>query len=161
MNRLLWLALIAALTLTAAAQESPPAPLAELGWLEGTWEGEARWRDAEQAQRFVAVYSSPRGGEVLSTSKTLDAAGQVAAFEFERFHRDREGRVCLTPFPAGRRAATFVRVERGPSLAVFEQPANDWPRRLRYARTGDTLTIEASGAPDQPALTVTVRRRQP
>lgn len=145
----------------ALAQQATPTPPAGpaslgLGWLEGSWQGTARFGD-RPAQRFLADYTSAAGGEVLSASKTLDPDGRAVAFEFERFHRQ-EGTVVLTPFPGGRRAASFALAENGPRRAVFRNPSNKWPRELSYAREGDRLTIRASGAEGSPVLTVSLQR---
>jgi Domain of unknown function (DUF6265) len=150
--------LVAVLTpALARAQEAPPAPLESLEWLAGTWEGQACWEGQADAEPFLAVYSTPAGGEVLSLSKSLDGQGRVAFFEFERFHTV-DGQVLLTPYPGGQEAASFTLAEQGAEWVLFTNPDNDWPQSIRYARAEDGgLEVRVWGAPGAPALVLTLR----
>ena len=40
----------------------------------------------------------------------------------------------------------------GPGFAVFENPAHDFPKRLSYRRTGQTLRVEVDGDEQGKAL---------
>lgn len=115
--------------------------VSDLSWLEGTWCGRIGTRD------FEAHYTGPEGGVVLSASK-YTANGKAAGFEFERFD-EKDGSVVLTPYPDGKESsATFRLTSFDPRgrLAVFENPAHDFPTRISYQRVAeDSLTILVSG----------------
>jgi hypothetical protein len=48
--------------------------------------------------------------------------------------------------PGGRPPTEFALTSGGSGLAVFENPAHDFPKRLSYRRTGRTLLVEVEGA---------------
>lgn len=132
--------------------------LESLGWLAGTWEGP--YRDGT----WEAVYSSPAGGEIVSANKEM-AGGCVRMFEFERF-RVVGADVVMTPYPFGRPMGDFRlrEHERPARRAVFENPENDFPREIHYARPADdTLTIELVGerSGEPVRLGMTLKKRRP
>ena len=134
--------LLAALVTTAAgasAQSSAAAAPAidALTWLEGTWISEA------DGTRVEERWTSPEGGAMLSTSRTL-RGGRMVAFEFLRIVA-RPGAVFYIAQPGGRPPTEFALTTSGPGVAVFENPAHDFPKRLSYRRTGQTLRVEVDG----------------
>lgn len=116
-----------------AADDDPAARLASLGWLAGSWAGDA-W-----GGRFHAHYSTPDGGKVLSYSR-LVRDGREAYHEFEVFEA-RDGAVRLQPFPGGKRVDGFTLGTTGEREAVFENPDKDWPTRITYARVADEKLV--------------------
>lgn len=121
--------------------------VAGLSWLAGTWSGEM-W-----GGEFVAHYSTPAGGRVLSHSELIQD-GNVAFYEFEVF-RTRDGGVWLLPHPGGTPAGGFqLRMLDGDAKkAVFENPDKDFPTRVTYhCPAADLLVItldDPSGASDK------------
>lgn len=121
--------------------------LAGLSWLAGTWRG-AMW-----GGEFVAHYSTPAGGRVLSHSELLQN-GNTAFYEFEVFWV-KDGAVRLAPHPGGKPAGGFVlsTLDAGAQKAVFENLEKDFPTRVTYHRTsGDSLVItldDPTGASDK------------
>jgi len=110
--------------------------LAGMAWLAGTWAG-PMW-----GGEFVAHYSTPAGGRVISHSELLQN-GEVAFYEFEVF-RVVGGTVRLLPHPGGKPAGGFalVSLDRGAGKAVFENREKDFPTRVTYHRpSADSLTI--------------------
>jgi len=114
-----------------AAPPDPAEQLASMGWLAGEWSGEM-W-----GGRYVAYYSTPEGGKILSHSRLLKGA-EVAFHEFEVFEA-REGGVHLAPYPGGRPADGFALAELDPEArrAVFENPDKDFPTRIVYERPAE------------------------
>ena len=50
--------------------------------------------------------------------------------------------------PGGAPPTAFVLAESGPSRAVFSNPENDFPTRVIYERSGDTLKARIEGEID-------------
>ena len=129
------------LTLPLVGGESADATqqLSSLTWLAGTWKG-PMW-----GGEFVAYYTTPEGGKVLSYSELLKD-GKVSFHEFEKFDVE-DGVVRLTPFPGGKPAARFklVELDTRAKKAVFDNPKNDFPTRITYHRVSkDNLVITLS-----------------
>ena len=115
-----------------------------LAWLEGTWIADAG------GSRVEEQWTGPAGGAMLGTSRTL-RAGRMVAFEFLRIVA-RPGAVVYIAQPGGRPPTEFALTSSGPGLAVFENPAHDFPKRLSYRRTGQTLRVEVDGDEQGKAL---------
>ncbi len=111
-NRRTLLALVLALGLVqpasllgAALDDGKGAPTIEdLGFLAGTWSGDA-W-----GGKFIAYYTTPEGGSVISHSKLM-RGDEEAFYEFELFEV-RDDVVHLQPFPGGQRATGSRRQAR-------------------------------------------------
>jgi hypothetical protein len=119
----------------APAAPATPAPAAKgvaaLAWLEGQWQSaDGKWE---------ACYSSAVGGEIVSATKKIED-GKVTLFDFERF-REEDGVVVLTPFPHGKASVDFKERASTPppggKIAIFDNPAHDFPQRIRYTLTAD------------------------
>jgi Domain of unknown function (DUF6265) len=142
---------MAAWTMLAGA-----APAAEgveaLAWLSGVWVQEKGGRWAEER------WAPARGGVMLGTS--LSGSGPAASeFEFLRLATGPDGAVSYWGSPGGKPAVPFRLVSLAPGAAVFENPAHDYPTRISYRRSGDTLTATISGAGGANAVSWTFRRR--
>lgn len=130
----------AALLLIGAAPPADPVP-ADAGafaWLAGSWytEEEIGWTEERWAR--------PRGGVMLGTS--LGGRGDRARdWEFMRIAADRAGKVGFYASVRGRPPVRFDLVSASGERTVFENPANDYPSRIEYRRSGDILTATISG----------------
>jgi hypothetical protein len=136
---LTFLALASAPALTEEEEEAPAikpaAVIAQMTWLAGTWQGPA-WGGT-----FVAYYSTPEGGRILSHSKLMKNDA-VAFHEFEVFE-PREETVFLQPYPGGKPAAGFTLAEASKKerKAVFDNPKNEYPTRITYHRISDERLV--------------------
>lgn len=153
-------ALVAATALLSACATAPEAKgveekLAALAWLEGTWTCESA-----SGEVVEECWGSARGGWMLGVARTLrvEAAGErVVAFEYLRIEQ-RAGELIYVAQPGGRAPGTEFRlVEHVGDAWSFENPAHDFPDRIRYQRRGSasfTATISGSegGQPLQFAL---------
>ncbi len=93
--------------------------------------------------RIEERWTSPAGGAMLGTNRTL-RGGRMTGFEFLRIIT-REGRLVYVAQPGGRPPTEFPLAESGPDLLVFENQGHDFPKRLRYRRTGSILVVELDG----------------
>ncbi|MCG8407358.1 MAG: DUF6265 family protein [Phycisphaerales bacterium] len=137
------LVLIIALIATSAAggkvKQDPKKQIAGMRWIAGTWEGKM-WGGT-----FVAYYTTPDGGKVMSYSKLLKK-GVIAFHEFEVFEIE-DGKVVFNPFPGGKRATSLTLTECDPAAkrVIFENAKKDFPTRIVYHRvTEDNLVITLS-----------------
>jgi len=145
--------------LCAQPAKAPNGGVADLGWLAGTWRGGAG------QSTWESCYSSAEGGEVVSASKEI-RGGRVVTCDFERFW-DKKGTVVLSPFPHGRKSPhDFPAVELDPKAqkAVFENAANDFPRKFTYHRAAPdrlVITLEGEGKGGPMQMRLELKRVEP
>ena len=141
---------IAAVALLAGA--SPTATVDDLGWLAGDWvsEGDGRWTEES--------WTSPRGGMMLGHSRS-GRGDALREFEFIRIARGADGMLAYIAQPQGGAPVAFRLVRRDAASATFENAAHDYPQRIHYVRTGDTLTATISAIDGSKPRRWTYRRR--
>ena len=144
MNRIL--GAMAGLLLTAQA------PVDELAWMSGDWAVEQNDRWTEEN------WSGPRGGIMLGHSRS-GRGEAVREFEFLRLQAGEDGVPVYYAQPGGRPPVAFRLVARDGTSATFENPAHDFPQRIRYAREGETLTATISAIDGSNAMSWAFRRR--
>lgn len=110
----------------------------DLAWLSGQWLG------TMNGNRIEEHYMRPAAGIIVGMSRSL-RAGRPPEVEFIRIAPDATGRLAYHAHPMGQAPAVFPLVEASPDLAVFANPAHDFPQVIRYRRVGDTLTATIEG----------------
>jgi len=138
-----------ALLLVAA---SPVARVDDFGWLAGDWVSEADGRWTEES------WGSPRGGVMLGHSRS-GRGEALREFEFIRIAAGADGALAYIAMPQGGAPVAFALVRHDKASATFENPAHDYPQRIAYARTGDTLTATISAIDGSKPRSWTYRRR--
>lgn len=142
---------VAAALLTA--QASPPAAsIDNLAWMSGTWFYAHSGRWAEEH------WSQPEGGAMLGYSRT-GRGDALREWEFIRIAPDADGTLAYFAQPGGRPPVAFRLVARDGTSAIFENPAHDFPQRIRYARDGDAMTATISALDGSNAMSWRYRRR--
>lgn len=94
---------------------------------------------------FVAYYSTPDGGKVLSHSQ-LQRENKTVFYEFEVMEVVGD-KVMLHPHPGGKKAVSLQlhTSDAKARKAVFENPKKDYPTRIVYHRSAeDRLVITLS-----------------
>lgn len=149
-----WLmALAAGMMLAAAAPAATPAAtIDDLGWMAGSWAQEADGRWTEE------YWSAPRGGVMLGASRS-GRDGALREFEFLRLQAGEDGVPAYIAQPGGQAPVAFRLTQHDAMSATFDNPAHDYPQRLRYARTGDVMTATISKIDGTKARSWTYRRR--
>ncbi|HEY0013917.1 MAG TPA: DUF6265 family protein [Allosphingosinicella sp.] len=136
---------IALAALAAAAQPAPAAAAQpDLDWLAGYW------LSCEDGRDVSETWSVRRGGVLLGFAVTTGT--QAFSWEQMRIEAGLPGPNDMSFFaqPRGAETATPFRLVRsGPREAVFENMANDFPKRVIYRREGDRLTGRIEGAEGQ------------
>lgn len=142
------LAFAAMVTSLTAAGSSGGVALPE--WLAGHWCS----ADGPRGQ-ICENWQQAAGGTMLGTSQTVKG-GQTVAFEFLRITLDGDAAVYL-PQPGGKPPVPFRAVAGGEGV-TFVNAAHDYPQRIHYRATGDTLTAEISLADGSKAMRWTFTR---
>lgn len=144
----LWMAGLAALTLAASA----PAKIDDLAWMAGQWATEKDGRWTEES------WTAPRGGVMLGLSRS-GRGDALREFEFLRLQVGADGTVAYIAQPGGQPPVAFRLVAHDRASATFENGAHDYPQRIRYARTGETMTATISRIDGSKAMSWAYRRR--
>jgi hypothetical protein len=119
------------------------AKISQLAWLGGTWIG------TTSTGAFEERWAPPAGGSMQAIARTLNN-GTLREFEFLCIV-ERNGGLVYQAMPNGRQPATdFVMTKIDASSATFENPANSFPKMIRYTLGADgTLEAVISGTEKQ------------
>ena len=144
---------VAGMALLLMAQTAPPARMADLAWMSGRWETQGasgRWTEES--------WSAPRGGMMIGYSRAGRGDG-LREFEFLRIAAGEDGGLAYLAQPQGQAPVAFRLVRRDAASATFENGAHDYPQRIAYARSGDTLTATISAIDGSKARSWSYKRR--
>ena len=142
--------MIAAMAAALIGAQAPQA--ADLGWLSGTWETESGGRWTEE------VWAAPKSGMLIGFSRSGEG-DTVREFEFLRIEAGADGVPAYVAQPGGRPPVAFRLTEATGTGATFENPAHDFPQRIRYLRDGETLVATISAIDGSNAMSWRYRRR--
>lgn len=143
--------MVAVLSLLLVAA-SPAATVDDLGWLAGDWVSDAGGRWTEES------WASPRGGMMIGYSRS-GRGEALREFEFIRIAQGADGALAYIAMPQGGAPVAFPLAKHDATSATFENEAHDYPQRIAYARSGDTLTATISAIDGSKARSWTYRRR--
>ena len=122
------------------------AAIGDLSWLAGAWVG-----TRSSGSSIEERWSPPLGGAMLAVSRTVNASGKMSAFEYLRIV-EREGGLVYVAQPGGKPPTEFVLTELGKTRAVFDNPRNDYPKRISYELSAEgqlsaTIGFTKGGSP--------------
>ena len=149
---------LAALLLPAAAQAGPPARLADLAWMAGSWEGEGI-----EGAPAAEAWSPAAGGQMPGHFRQLKADGSVMFYEILALaEKDGSLALRLKHFNADLTGwEEKAEVREFPLTAVsrdrWEFSGITYQREGRGRMTVEVLVRDASGA--QEKLVFRIRRR--
>lgn len=129
------------------------ATIARLGWLGNTWVGTTGQVTTEE--RWTPAAS----GGMIAVSRTLRGPA-LAGFEFLCIV-ERGGTLVYVAMPDGRQPPTFFTLTGiTDGSAVFENPAHDYPKMIRYSLSPDGTTLETmiAGANGARPQTVSLKK---
>ena len=112
----------------AAALAGPPATIDQMAWLKGCW------IQTKPNGAVEELWMGPGGGVMLGLGRTV-RDGELRDFEFVRIV-EADGSLAYVAEPSGQEKATFPLASLTPEMAVFENPAHDFPQRVIYRRLG-------------------------
>jgi hypothetical protein len=133
-----WLALVILLGTSTAGAQAPNVaddPLAPLAWLEGCWRGSVAQRE------FREHWMPLRGGLLLGVSQTV-AGSRSLGYEFLRIESRPDG-IYYVAAPSNAKEGAYrfsgksvdTTADRSDEIFTFENPAQEFPRRIIYRRT--------------------------
>lgn len=125
--------IVAAIALLLSGQPAATAPAPDLSWLSGDW---VACTGAERVdERWL-----PAGASGL-VAAAVTHRGDRASFEFLRI-APHEGGWAYLASPGGRSPPTAFRWVAGAAGELtFEDPAHDFPQRIRYRRSGAAVDV--------------------
>ena len=152
------LLLLAAFALAPAAHAQT---LDDLAWLKGCWRTEAP-REAESGAQTTEVWIDPPGPALFGYSFT-EGEGAVQGWEHMRIDAADGGRPRFVAMPGGGapvefRMAEQINLNDPAQIAVFENPAHDYPQRVVYQRERNRLIATISRADGGDPYTYNYRR---
>jgi hypothetical protein len=107
-------------------------------WLSGCWELRSGPRLIEER------WTTPRGGLMLGTSRT-SRNDSIVEYEQVRIET-RPGRVYYVASPSRQATAEFAATSLLDSIAVFENPQHDFPKRITYRKVSpDSIVASIEG----------------
>ena len=122
----------------AASLAGPPAAIDQMAWLKGCW------IQTKPNGVVEELWMGPGGGVMLGLGRTV-RDGELRDFEFVRIV-EADGSLAYMAEPSGQEKATFPLKSLTPDMAVFEDPAHDFPQRVIYRRLGpDAVTGRIEG----------------
>lgn len=112
--------------------------ITKLSWMQGCWSRRTATSVIEEQ------WMSPAGGTMLGMGRTTRGA-ETREWEFLRIATvDRK--LAYIALPSGQNEATFPATTVSDTLVVFENPAHDFPKYIRYRRGKADSIVAAVGA---------------
>ncbi len=129
------------------------ASLAQMSWLSGNWAGTSGTTSTEE--RWTAA----TGGAMHAVSRTMRGSS-LTAFEFLCI-AEQQGGLVYTAMPNARTPATdFYLTAIDATSATFENPAHDFPKKIRYVLKPDgSLDAVVSGAEGARSFTLSFKKQ--
>ena len=128
------LAAVCLASVAATAADAPAVRVADFAFMAGCWQGTDAQSTTEES------WMRPGGGTMMGTSRVL-AGGKVVFSEFVEVAEKPSGLVMTVALGIGTPGVPVTRIAAGPDEVVFENPAHDFPQRIRYRRLSDTSVV--------------------
>ncbi len=140
------------LALTLLAGTHPPISraatghrptLADLGFMSGCWRGPS------DGGGVINEYYTPPSDNLMLGMARYTKGKRVTTYEFTTIAVEGDSDLVFTPRPAGQTPADFRLAKLEPGVAVWKNPAHDFPQMITYRKLGkDSLVarIEGPGA---------------
>jgi hypothetical protein len=127
--------LLALIAISSAASAERP----DLSWLSGYW---CTRGDGTSSEEY---WLPERGGLMLGLNRSVGK--KRTNFEFMRIEIAADGARFIGQ-PSGVPPTIFTMISASGSKASFANPQHDFPKRVHYARSGDTLTARVDDGSD-------------
>jgi hypothetical protein len=151
-----------AITGTARAAAPLAANISAVQWIGGTWSTAGVGTPPPPPAVPTVTeerWTSPAGGVMLAVARGVRGTA-MPSFEFLCI-AERAGGLVYTAMPNGRTPATdFMLTESTATSATFENPAHDFPKKIRYSLNAEGLLVtEVSGAAGSRVISVTLKKQ--
>lgn len=135
------LAFCAAATIQIAKAETSLSPAG--GWDHAAML-EGHWRQVKDGAVNEEVWLNNKANVMVGMSRTVK--GLENSWEYLRLENTKSGVIYIARPNGAKDETGFLLVVTDKDRLVFSNPANDWPQRIEYRRTGpDTLEATVSG----------------
>ena len=111
-----------------ASTAEEPGRIGQVAWLSGCWVQQTGQTTVEEH------WTPPRGGTMLSVGRTT-RADKLVEYELVVL-REQDSRLAYEAHPSGQPTTTFLSIQVGEGVVVFEDPAHDFPQRVGYRKAG-------------------------
>jgi hypothetical protein len=111
--------------------------ISDLHWIAGDW------MSVESGTITEERWLEPRAGIMIGMNRMVFPNGK-STFEFLRIAETEKG-VVYYASPGGKPPTPFALKQSEKSKAIFENTENDFPQRIIYERTGDTMVALIEG----------------
>lgn len=146
---------------SARAAAPMPASISAVAWIGGTWSTVGVGAAPPAGTTTTTTeerWTTPAGGVMLAMARAVRGTA-MPSFEFLCI-AERAGGLVYTAMPNARTPATdFMLTSFTETSATFENPAHDFPKKIRYSLTPEGLLVtEVSGAAGSRVITVTLKK---
>ena len=134
------MSLAALLWLAAQATSAPTAPHPQMplpAFLTGCHE------ERRAAGWTEECWTIPRSGSMMGSGRS-GTGSEVTSWEWMRIERGSDGVPVFHASPRGAAPVPFRAISASDTEIVFANPAQDYPQRIRYARTAQGIEAEIS-----------------
>ena len=129
------LALAVGLSMGAAATFAQEPRAAIPAWLAGGW-----GMESPSGSWSEEWWTPPRAGLMMGAGRSGKGAA-VGTWEQTRI-QEADGKITYCALPKGQKEACFTATSVNPTEIIFENPAHDYPQRIRYSIEGGELHAE-------------------
>jgi hypothetical protein len=137
------LLLIAVFAVSAAQAADPAPPPGPLGAWDHVALLEGHWRQVKDGEINEEIWTNNKANVMVGMSRTVK--GLENSWEYLRVENTKTGAIYIARPKGAKEETGFLLVTSTPDNLVFVNPANEWPMRIEYRRTGpDALEATAS-----------------
>ena len=132
------MAVVVLLAARSAVVDAQSADVGQLRWLSGCWELRTASRVTHEQ------WMQPLASQMMGMSRTV-VRDTVREFEVLRIEK-RAGVPTYVALPSGQKETLFPATLVSDTMAIFANPAHDFPQRIIYRRVGsDSLVARIEG----------------
>lgn len=136
--------LLALLSTSFAAASDKPAYLSPADGWDHAAMLEGHWRQVKDGAINEEIWTNNKANVMVGMSRTVK--GLESAWEYLRIENTKTGVIYFARPKGEKEDTSFLLTVSKPDRLVFLNPANEWPMRIEYRRSGpDTLEATVSG----------------
>ena len=104
------------------------------------------WRGPSDGGGVINEYYTPPSDNLMLGMSRYTKGRRVTTYEFTTIAAEGDSDLVLTPRPAGQAPADFRLAKLEPGVAVWKNPAHDFPQMIAYRKLGkDSLVARIEG----------------
>jgi hypothetical protein len=132
--------LLVLLAVSWPALAQSPTSVKSLSFMSGCWT-----TPKGALEELRECFTAPYAGLIQGSSQTVKD-GKTTQIEFAAIH-EKDGKITYAPIFNGKALSVFTLTRVENKTATFENPTNDFPKKIIYRRNADgSLTARTEGA---------------